>query len=179
MTFSEAPLRGAYIIDVDRKPDSRGFFGVTMCGREFAERGLELTVAQSNISFNHLRGTLRGMHFQLTPHEQVKLVRCTRGAIHDVIIDLRAASPTYLQSMAVELTEENRRTLFVPRGFGHGFQTLADNSEVVYMVSAFYSPTSSKGFRYNDPAFGISWPLTVTSISDADNSWPAYLEPVF
>lgn len=168
MIFSETPLRGAFVIDLEPLRDARGFFARAFCQREFEEIGLDPRVAQCNVSFNPKRGTLRGMHFQHPPHREAKLVRCTRGAIFDAIIDLRPDSPTYLEWYGVELTSDNRRSLYVPEGFAHGYQTIADDSEVLYQVSEFYAPGSEGGVRWNDPAFGIHWPLPVSEISDKD-----------
>jgi dTDP-4-dehydrorhamnose 3,5-epimerase len=174
MIFTETKLKGAYTIDIQRHEDHRGFFARGWCQREFEEHGLVPQVVQSNISYNIARGTLRGMHYQVEPYGETKLVRCTRGAVHDVIVDLRPDSPTYLQWLGVDLSAENYRMLFVPVGFAHGFQTLTDDVEVTYQVSQFYAPASERGARYNDPAFGIEWPLTVQVISDKDRSWPDF-----
>jgi len=172
MKFLETKLKGAFVIMPDRIGDDRGFFARTFCRREFEERGLNPNLAQANISFNKHKGTLRGMHFQIAPHAEVKLVRCTAGAICDVIIDLRPASPTYKQWFAAELTHDNHQQLYVPEGFAHGYQTLSDAAEVVYQVSEFYSPESERGVRWNDPAFSISWPLPVTALSAKDAAHP-------
>ena len=174
MIFTETPLAGAYLIDLEPHQDDRGFFARTFCQKEFAARGLNARVAQCNTSFNHKQGTLRGLHCQKPPASEAKLVRCIRGAIHDVIVDLRAGSATYGEHFAVELTAENRRALFVPESFAHGFQTLLDDTEVHYQMSAFYDPNSAAGFPYDDPQLAISWPLPVTTISEADRSWPAF-----
>lgn len=174
MIFSPQPLAGACIIDVQRIEDERGFFGRTWCARELEEHGLEASLVQCSLSFNRLRGTLRGMHYQASPHEEAKLVRCTIGAIHDVIIDLRPESPTYKRWLAVELTADNRRMLFVPRGFAHGFLTLVDASEVLYQMSTFFTPDGARGVRWDDPAFGIAWPFSPTTLSDRDRSYPDY-----
>ncbi len=172
MHFHETPLRGAFVIDIDEKRDSRGFFARTFCAAEFEAHGLNAALVQCNLSFNHLRGTLRGMHFQTEPATEAKLVRCLRGAIHDVIIDMRPASPTYLEHFAVELTERNRRALFVPEMFAHGYQALTDEAEVSYQVSSFYAPDYERGLRHDDPHLGISWPIPVTSVSEKDMAWP-------
>ncbi|ADV65828.1 dTDP-4-dehydrorhamnose 3,5-epimerase [Deinococcus maricopensis] len=172
MIFTETPLRGAFIIDVDVREDERGGFARTYCGREFAEHGLKVDVAQANLSFNHKAGTLRGMHFQLPPFAETKLVRCTRGAILDVIVDLRPDSPTYLQHVAVELSAENRRALYVPELFAHGYQALTDGAEVVYQVGEYYTPGHERGLRHDDPRLGLQWPLPVTVISAKDAAWP-------
>jgi len=174
LRFTQTPLRGAYVIDPDLLEDERGFFARTFCAREFAEHGLERVVAQSNLSYNHAKGTLRGMHYQVAPSEEAKLVRCTSGAIFDVIIDLRLESPTYQSHFGVELSAANRRALYVPELFAHGYQTLADGTEVTYQVSEFYTPGSEQGLRHDEPAFGIEWPLPVTVISEKDRSWPPF-----
>jgi dTDP-4-dehydrorhamnose 3,5-epimerase len=175
MIFQETKLKGAFIIEVERIEDERGFFARAWCRNEFRPHGLESQLAQSNISFNWKKGTLRGMHFQVAPHEEVKLVRCTRGAIYDVIIDLRPNSPTYKQWIGVELTATNHRMLYVPKGFAHGYQTLENDSEVFYQASEFYAPECERGIRWNDPAFGIDWPDAETRvISSKDAHWPDY-----
>ena len=174
MLFRETILSDAVIIEPELSEDDRGFFARSFCKMEFEREGLETTVVQNNISFNHKEGTLRGMHFQLEPHREVKIVRCTRGAIFDVIVDLREDSPTFLKWIGVELTSTNRLQLYVPAGFAHGYQTLEDESEVFYQVSEFYTPGSERGVRWDDPAFNISWPREVTCISDKDKSHPAF-----
>jgi dTDP-4-dehydrorhamnose 3,5-epimerase len=174
MIFTEAKLPGAYIVDLAPHYDERGFFSRSWCQREFQEHGLNPNLVQCNISFNKARGTLRGMHLQLAPFGEAKLVRCTRGKILDVIIDLRSASPTYLQWLGVELSAENHRALFVPEGFAHGFQTLEDDSEIFYQMSEFFSPECSRGVRWNDSTFAIYWPLPVSVISDKDASLPNF-----
>jgi dTDP-4-dehydrorhamnose 3,5-epimerase len=174
MIFTKTRLREAYLIDLEKREDQRGFFARAWCQREFEEHGLVPRVVQTNISYNKYKGTLRGMHYQRAPHAETKLVRCTRGAIYDVIIDLRPDSPTYKQWLGVELTAVNYRMLYVPEGFAHGFQTLMDEVEVIYQVSQFYTPEAEGGLRYNDPAFGIDWPLEIQVISDKDKSWPDY-----
>ena len=174
MIFTETKLPGAYLIDVEKREDHRGFFARAWCQREFEEHHLVPRVVQANISFNKHKGTLRGMHYQLAPHAETKLVRCVRGALYDVIIDLRPDSSTYMQWLGVELTAEDYRMLFVPEGFAHGFQTLVDNTEATYQVSQFYTPGAEGGVRYDDPAFGIEWPIDVQVISDKDRSWPNY-----
>lgn len=171
MIFQETHLRGAYIIDIEKREDQRGFFARSWCQREFEEQGLSAQIVQANIAYNRLRGTLRGMHYQHPPYAEIKLIRCTRGAIYDVIVDLRPDSPTYCQWIGVELTAANYRMLYVPEGFAHGYQTLADDVEVVYQVSQFYTPGAEGGARYNDPAFGIEWPVEVSLISDKDRTW--------
>jgi len=175
MIFRETELPGAFVIEVQILGDDRGFFGRSFCRNEFAERGLNPDVAQCNISFNRDAGTLRGMHYQRAPHAEEKLVRCTRGGLYDVIVDLRRKSPTFKQWVAVELTEDNCRMLYIPRGFAHGFQTLVDNTEILYQMSEFYHPESACGVRWNDPAFRIQWPAKGQAIlSDRDRSWPDY-----
>jgi dTDP-4-dehydrorhamnose 3,5-epimerase len=169
--FNETNLAGAFVIDLERHEDPRGYFARTFCQREFAHRGLQTTVAQGNVAFNRQRGTLRGMHFQFPPHGETKLVRATRGAVIDVIIDLRPESPTFLQHVSVELSEDNGRALYVPKRFGHGYQTLVDNSETSYLVDEFYAPGTEGGLRYDDPLLGLSWPLPVTGVSEKDQNW--------
>lgn len=174
MIFKETELKGAFLIEPERLEDNRGFFARAWCRKEFTAHDLTGELVQSNISFNIRRGTLRGMHFQSAPYEEAKLVRCTMGAIYDVIIDLRPDSSTFLRWVAVELTAENRKMLYVPENFAHGYQTLADNTEVFYQVSQFYAPGSEQGFRYNDPTLGIKWPKPVQVISNKDRRWPDY-----
>lgn len=177
MIFTETKLKGAFIIDLESRPDHRGFFARTFCAREFVAHGLKPTVAQCNLSFNYKKGTLRGMHYQIAPACETKLIRCTQGAIYDVIIDMRPDSPTYLEHIGVELTAENRRALYVPEMFAHGYQALTDGAEVVYQVGEFYTPGYERGLHYDDPTFGIEWPLAVSEISDKDAAWPLF-EPV-
>jgi dTDP-4-dehydrorhamnose 3,5-epimerase len=174
MIFTETRLKDAYLIDLEKRGDQRGFFARAWCQNEFEAHGLVPRVVQANISFNKYKGTLRGMHHQAAPYAETKLVRCTRGAIYDVIIDLRKASPTYGQWLGVELTAENYTMLYVPEGFAHGFQALMDNVEVTYQVSQFYTPEAEGGVRYDDPFFGIDWPLEVQVISEKDKNWPNY-----
>jgi dTDP-4-dehydrorhamnose 3,5-epimerase len=174
MIFTETELKGAYIIDLERREDNRGFFARTWCQQEFEAHGLVARIVQANMSYNKLKGTLRGMHYQQAPYAETKLVRAVRGAIIDVIIDLRSDSPTYKHWIGVELTADNRRALFVPEGFAHGFQTLEDDTDVSYQVSAFYTPGAEAGARYNDPAFDIQWPLPIGVISDKDANWPDF-----
>jgi len=170
--FTETPLRGAFVVDLERREDQRGFFARTFCAREFAAHGLEPAVAQCNLSFNRGKGTLRGLHYQAPPMGEVKLVRCGRGAIYDVIVDLRPDSPTYRRHVGVELNEENRRALYIPKDIAHGFQTLTGEAEALYQMSKFYAPGYERGLRYDDPALGIAWPLPVSEISERDASWP-------
>lgn len=175
MIFSETALPGAYVIDLERIEDERGFFARAWCERELTEHGLETRIAQSNVSFNKHKGTLRGMHFQRPPHQETKLIRCIRGGLFDVIIDLRPDSTGYKRWMGVELTADNRRMLYVPRGFAHGFQTLEDDTETLYMVSEFYTPEAEGGVRWDDPAFAVEWPLgPPTEISEKDQQWPDF-----
>lgn len=174
MKFSPTALAGACIIDIEPVPDERGFFARSWCREEFARHGLNPDLAQCSISFNKKRGTLRGMHYQAKPHEETKVVRCTRGAICDVILDLRPESPTFRKWIAVELSADNRRMLYIPAGLAHGFQSLADDTEVFYQISAPYHPESARGVRWDDPAFGIEWPVTERVISDNDRQYPDF-----
>nr|WP_290227278.1 dTDP-4-dehydrorhamnose 3,5-epimerase [Trichocoleus desertorum] len=174
MLFTETPLKGAFVIDLEQRSDHRGFFARTFCAKEFEDHGLKPTVAQCNLSYNHKQGTLRGMHYQTPPAAETKLIRCTQGGIYDVIIDMRPDSPTYLAHFGIELTAENRRALYVPEMFAHGYQALTDGAEVIYQVGEFYTPGYERGLRYNDPFFKIEWPLPVTEISEKDQSWPLF-----
>lgn len=175
MIFSETKLPGAFIIEVQRLNDDRGFFGRSFCSEVFAARGLNPTVAQCNVSFNREAGTLRGMHYQEVPHAEDKLIRCTRGRLYDVIVDLRRESPTFAEWIALELSEDSGRMLYVPKGCAHGFQTLEDNTEVFYQMTEFYHAESARGVRWNDPAFGIQWPEGFQVIlSERDRNWPDY-----
>jgi dTDP-4-dehydrorhamnose 3,5-epimerase len=174
MIFTEAKVKGAYIIDIDAHADQRGFFARAWCEKEFAALGLAARIAQMNVSFNTQKGTLRGMHYQDAPAREAKVVSCTRGALYDVVLDLRPESCTYLKWDAAELTADSRRMLYVPEGCAHGFQTLMDNTEVLYLMSEFHSPRKAHGVRYDDSTFGIEWPLAVMSISDKDRTWPDY-----
>lgn len=174
MIFTETPLKGAYVLDLEIRTDERGGFARTFCAQEFEAHGLKATVAQCNLSYNHKAGTLRGMHYQIPPAAETKLVRCTQGGIYDVIIDMRPDSPTYLQHFGVELTAENRRAIYIPELFAHGYQALTDGTEVVYQVGEFYTPGYERGLRYDDPAFGIVWPLPVTVISEKDAAWALF-----
>ena len=179
MQFSETKLEGVYIIDLERREDSRGFFARAFCQKEFAAHGLKPLIAQANVAYNLKKGTLRGMHFQFPPAAETKLVRCTRGAILDIIVDLRAESPTYLQHIAVELNEENGRALYVPERFAHGYQTLNDNTETSYQVGEFYAPDYESGLMHDDPRLGLEWPLPVAVISDKDQKFELldHIEP--
>ncbi|MGS5087316.1 dTDP-4-dehydrorhamnose 3,5-epimerase [Hydrogenophaga sp. A37] len=172
MIFTETKLAGAYIIDLEKRGDSRGFFARSFCQDEFERHGLVNKVVQTNVSLSKHQGTLRGMHYQESPYAETKLVRCTQGAIYDVIVDIRPDSPTFKQWIGVELSSSNHRMLFVPQHFAHGFITLMDDSEVTYQVSQVYHPGSERGLRYNDPALGIVWPQAVNVISDKDAAWP-------
>lgn len=171
MLFTETKLKGAFVLELERREDNRGFFARTFCQKEFEAHGLNPRLVQCNIAYNKKKGTLRGMHFQIPPFQEAKLVRCTRGAIYDVILDLRLNSPTYKQWVSAELNEDNHKMLYVPEGFAHGYQTLSEVSEIVYQVSQFYAPDSASGVSYADLAFGIKWPLEVTAISDLDKKW--------
>jgi dTDP-4-dehydrorhamnose 3,5-epimerase len=172
MKFTPAALQGAYLVDLDPMPDERGFFARSFCVDEFTARGLTLPVQQCSISFNEHRGTLRGLHYQIAPHEEYKLVRCSAGSIFDVIVDLRPDSPQYCRWLGVELSAANRRGLYIPAGFAHGFVTLSDASEVFYMISAPHSPAHARGRRWNDPAFGIEWPVVPSVMSARDAAHP-------
>jgi dTDP-4-dehydrorhamnose 3,5-epimerase len=178
MIFTETPIAGAFTIDVERRDDERGFFARTFCEDELRERGLDSHVAQCNISWNRYKGTLRGLHYQAAPHEEIKIVRCTRGAIWDVILDLRSESKTHLQWTAVDLTVDNRRALYIPRGLAHGFITRTDDAEVLYMMGSPYVEGTARGVAWNDPAFGIQWPLEPVVISDRDRSYPRWEERI-
>lgn len=172
MIFTPTPLDGAVVIDLERLGDERGYFARTFCVREFEAEGLVTDFVQFSVSFNAEAGTVRGMHFQRPPAEETKLVRCTQGAIWDVIVDFRPDSPTYLKSFAVELSAENGRQLYVPRGFAHGFQTLTPDAVVAYMIDEFYTPGAGAGLRFDDPALGLSWPREITVMSEKDRDWP-------
>jgi dTDP-4-dehydrorhamnose 3,5-epimerase len=172
MIFTETALAGAYAIDLHPIKDERGFFARSFCADEFTARGLPARMPQSSVSYNHHRGTLRGLHFQAAPHAEEKLVRCTAGAIFDVIVDLREGSPTRHRWVGFELSAENRRALFVPKDFAHGFLTLSDRSEVLYMISVPYAAGFERGVRWNDPAFGIDWPLEPLHIAARDAAYP-------
>lgn len=175
MIFRETKLPGVFIIEEQRLKDERGFFGRTFCRNEFAGHGLNPDVAQCNVSFNRHAGTLRGMHYQSAPHAEDKLIRCTRGKLYDVVVDLRRQSPTFKQWFSLELTGDNRRMLYIPKGCAHGFQTLEDNTEVFYQMSEFHHPEFACGIRWNDPLFGIQWPSGVQAIlSERDLRWPDY-----
>ncbi len=172
MIFSEAPLAGVFIIDLQPVDDERGFFARSWCRREFEEHGLDSSLAQCNISFSPRMGTLRGMHYQHPPCTETKLVRCTQGALHDVIIDLRFDSPTFLKWFGMKLSAENRTMLYIPKGIAHGFQSLVSNTEVYYQMSEVYAPDHARGVRWDDPLFGIQWPEEVRCISSKDQAYP-------
>jgi dTDP-4-dehydrorhamnose 3,5-epimerase len=178
MRFEQTSLDGAYLVHTEPMQDRRGFFARTFCEKEFGTHGLETSFPQHSVSFSLRKGTVRGMHFQRAPHGEVKLVRCLSGAIHDVIIDVRPGSQTFRQWQAFELSAENRDQLYIPEGFAHGFQTLSDDVLVNYLISEFYAPDAAAGFRYDDAAFGISWPLPVSEIADKDLAWPAFARAV-
>jgi dTDP-4-dehydrorhamnose 3,5-epimerase len=172
MQFTETEIGGAFILDAEQIADERGFFARSWARDEFEAHGLNPHLAQCNLSYNHRKGTVRGMHWQAAPHAETKLVRCTQGGIYDVVVDLRADSPTYLRWIGAELTAENRRALYIPEGCGHGFQTLADGTEVLYMITEYYTPAAARGMRWNDPAITVTWPLAVTVISERDAQYP-------
>ena len=171
MIVSETKLKGAFIVELERREDRRGFFALSWSQKEFESLGLSSLLVECNISFNSKKGTLRGMHFQVAPYAQAKLVRCTSGSVYDVIIDLREDSPTFKQWSAVELTAENHKALYVPEGFAHGFQTLEDRTEILYQMSEIYAPECSRGIRWNDPLFSVEWPPAERIIIDRDNSF--------
>lgn len=175
MIFSETELKGAFLIEPERKEDSRGFFARTWCQEEFESHGLNSGLVQCSLSFNKKKGTLRGMHYQVAPFEEAKLVRCTKGEIFDVIIDLRPHSSTFKKHLSVILNDENHMMLYIPEGFAHGFQTLADNTEIFYQMSQFFSPGHSSGVRWDDPAFGIQWPPGERIILERDMNYPDFL----
>jgi dTDP-4-dehydrorhamnose 3,5-epimerase len=179
MIFRETRLKGAFTLDLERREDARGYFARAFCQHEFARYGLKTVIAQANVAYNRRKGTLRGMHFQFPPTAETKLVRATRGAILDIIVDLRPESPTYLDHVAVELSAENGRALYVPERFAHGYQVLEDDTETTYQVGEFYAPESEGGLLYNDPALGLTWPLPVTEMSPKDAAWAplAKIEP--
>lgn len=176
MIFTETALKGAFVIDPELVKDERGMFVRTWCQKEFEAQGLKVTWLQSSISVNSRKGTLRGMHYQVAPHEEVKLVRCTMGAIYDAIVDLRPTSPTYRDHVGIVLSAENHRAFYIPKQFAHGFLTLTDNSEVSYHMSEFYSPSSARGFRWDDPTFHIKWPEPFTVMSEKDRTWPTFFK---
>jgi dTDP-4-dehydrorhamnose 3,5-epimerase len=173
--FHPTELPGVVVVELERRDDERGFFARFFCRREFAEHGLELEVAQANLAFNRRAGILRGLHYQAPPHEESKLVRCVRGALYDVVVDLRSDSPTFGRWLALELTGENRRLLYIPAGVAHGYQTLVHETEAMYLHSAFHAPEAERGVRWDDPAFGIEWPeVDERVISARDRAWPDF-----
>lgn len=174
MLFSETPLSGCYVIEPERMQDHRGFFARAWCQKELEQRGLKAEVLQSNVGLSHRKGTLRGLHYQQAPHAEVKIVRCTRGAMFDVVVDLRPASPMHKQWFSVELTEDNGKMIYVSEGFAQGYMTLADNTEMNYHTSRLFNRESASGVRYDDPAFGIKWPIEASVISEQDAKWPNY-----
>ncbi len=174
MIFSPTGLDGAWLLEAERMSDERGFFARTFCRQEFADHGLETEYPQEAVSFNHLRGTLRGLHWQASPHAEAKLVRCARGALFDVIVDMRPGSATHGRWFSAELSADNGHQLYIPRGFAHGFQTLRDATQIHYHLSAFHAPQSARGCRWDDPALAIDWPLPVSVISDRDRTLPPY-----
>jgi dTDP-4-dehydrorhamnose 3,5-epimerase len=175
MIFTQAELPGAFVVDLERREDDRGFFARAWCATEFSDHGLNPRLVQANLSFNDHEGTLRGMHFQREPAAEAKLIRCTRGSIFDAIVDLRADSPTFKRWIGVELSADNRRALYVPEGFAHGYQTLEPETETFYLVSEYYTPEAEGGVRWDDPAFGIEWPDPSNPIlSEKDASWPDF-----
>ena len=174
MIFTETALKGAFVLQPERIEDERGFFARTFDHREFVQHGLKSTFVQSSLSFNLKRGTLRGMHYQVAPHEEVKLIRCTQGALYDVIIDLRPGSPTFAQHVAIVLSAESRALLYVPEQFAHGFQTLVDNTEIFYQMTAEYAPDCARGIRWNDPTFAIPWPAAERTLNARDRDYPDF-----
>jgi dTDP-4-dehydrorhamnose 3,5-epimerase len=176
MLFKSAPLAGAYVVEQEPRTDERGFFARAFCAEEFAAAGLETKFVQTNNTLTRKKGTVRGFHYQLPPSAEVKLVRCIRGAVYDVIVDIRPDSKTYRQSFGAKLDQDNRHMMYVPRGFAHGFIALTDDAELHYMVSAFYNAKQERGLRYNDPAFAVRWPLEMTEISVKDSLWPDFDE---
>jgi dTDP-4-dehydrorhamnose 3,5-epimerase len=175
MIFDKTKIAGVYTVELEKRADDRGFFARGWCGHEFAEHGLSDRIVQMNISVNRHKHTLRGFHYQVAPYQEDKLLRCVRGAVHDVLIDLRPDSPTFMRHMTVELSAANYRMLLVPKGCANAFLTLADETEVTYLVSEFYTPAAERGVRWNDPAFGVRWPAEPAVISDKDCSWPDFV----
>jgi dTDP-4-dehydrorhamnose 3,5-epimerase len=174
MIFTETRISGAFLLEIKKIEDDRGFFGRSFCKKELEEHGLNGNIVQANTSMSRKKGTIRGLHYQVEPYHEAKLIRCTRGRVFDVIVDLRPGSPTYLQWFGAELTPDNYRMVYVPGNFAHGYLSLEDNSEVYYNVTEFYTPGSEKGIRYNDPALNIEWPIPVEIVSEKDKSWPDY-----
>jgi dTDP-4-dehydrorhamnose 3,5-epimerase len=176
LVFTETTLTGAFVIDIEPRSDDRGFFARTFCAREFEVRGLKPSIAQANVAVNRRKGALRGLHFQYPPSAETKLVRCTRGAVLDVIVDLRPESPTYLRHVAVELTADNHRTLYVPERFAHGYQVLEDDTETTYLMGEFYTPSAASGLHYSDPRLAIVWPLPPLDLTQRDRDWPLLVD---
>jgi len=174
LIFCETNLKGVYVVELEKRQDERGFFARSFCRQEFEAHGLNPSVAQCNISFNHKKGTLRGLHYQVAPFEEAKLVRCTRGSLYDVCVDLRPGSPTFKQHFAVVLTEREHNMVYIPEGFAHGLQTLEDDTEVFYQMSQVFSPESARGVRWNDPAFGIEWPAAERTMTEKDRTYPDF-----
>ena len=174
MKFTETKLKGAFILDIEKHEDPRGFFARIFCQKEFEAHGLMSRVAQTSVSLNFKKGTLRGMHYQMAPHQEAKLIRCATGAIYDVIVDLRKKPATFKQWFGVELSGDNYKMLFIPEGFAHGLVTLTDNTQILYQMSEFYAPGFDRGFRYDDQAFGIQWPVKIAELSEKDASWPSF-----
>jgi dTDP-4-dehydrorhamnose 3,5-epimerase len=177
MLFKETRVKGAFVVELEKRGDDRGFFARAFCRKEFEAQGLDFNPVQANVGASRLRGTLRGLHYQVRPHEEKKLVRCTAGALFDVVVDLRSGSPSCKQWFGVELTAENHKMLYVPEGCAHGYLTLADRTEIFYLVSEFYSPGAERGVRWNDPAFGIDWPpVEALVMSEKDAGWPDFAD---
>ena len=174
MIFRETNLKGVYLIELEKREDDRGFFARSFCREEFAAHGLNPSVAQCNVAFNHKKGTLRGLHYQVAPFEEVKLVRCTRGSLYDVCVDLRPGSPTFKRHFGAVLSSRRHNMVYIPEGFAHGLQTLEDDTEVFYQMSQVYSPESARGVRWNDPAFGIEWPAAVRTMTEKDKTYPDF-----
>jgi dTDP-4-dehydrorhamnose 3,5-epimerase len=174
MIFHPTSLAGAFVVDLDRKQDERGFFARAFCAKEFEQWGLRPQIVQANLSFSAKKGTIRGLHYQLPPASEPKFIRCIRGAIWDVIVDLRPESPTYLQHFGVELSADNRRAVYIPDMFAHGNQSLTDDAEMFYFVGEYYTPKCEQGLRYDDPAVAIQWPVPVTVVSEKDQQWPRF-----
>ena len=174
MKFVETPLKGAYIIEIDKIGDERGFFGRSFCRNEMLDAGLNPNIVQINTSYSKYKGTLRGLHFQIRPHQESKMIRCTKGAIFDVIVDIRPESPTFLKWFGTDLNANNHKALYSPEGFAQGFITLDDNTEITYFTSEFYAPGKDRGVRYNDPQIGIQLPIQPTTLSEKDSSWPDF-----
>lgn len=174
MRFTETKIRGAFLIDLERHVDQRGFFARSWCTKEFEAHGLNSRLVQINVGLTAQKAAVRGLHYQLAPHAEAKTVRCTQGAVFDVVLDLRPDSPSHKRWDAFELTPENHSMLYIPEGCAHGYQTLAEGTEIEYLTSEFYAPESARGARFDDPAFAINWPLSVSVISDADRTWPDY-----